>query len=273
MTFFSFALITLASALAIPDNSIPEWHPPGQFDVRGPCPMLNALANHGFLPRNGLNITKSAAVAAMTESLNFDPAFAEILFGGGIATNPEPNANSFTMVHLRRHNVVEHDASMSRQDSYFGNNFDFNQTIFDQTRAFWINDTLNRQQLANSKLYRQLQSKAYNPTYVFNEKTEGFSLGEHAAPFIAFGDIDKITARKDWVEYFFMNERLPYSLGWTKRDTKATFADFQRINGEIAKAASLMTGSPSTDTAPGMVVQGGNSMLIQPVNMHGSQDF
>lgn len=26
---------------------------PGLGDIRGPCPGLNAAANHGFLPRNG----------------------------------------------------------------------------------------------------------------------------------------------------------------------------------------------------------------------------
>ncbi|TKA24995.1 hypothetical protein B0A50_06093 [Salinomyces thailandicus] len=30
-----------------------EWKAPGPGDLRGPCPGLNAFANHGFLPRNG----------------------------------------------------------------------------------------------------------------------------------------------------------------------------------------------------------------------------
>lgn len=28
--------------------------PPGPGDVRGPCPGLNALSNHGYLPHNGV---------------------------------------------------------------------------------------------------------------------------------------------------------------------------------------------------------------------------
>ena len=28
--------------------------PPGSGDERGPCPGLNALANHGYLPHNGI---------------------------------------------------------------------------------------------------------------------------------------------------------------------------------------------------------------------------
>lgn len=29
------------------------WQAPGPNDLRGPCPGLNAFANHGFLPKNG----------------------------------------------------------------------------------------------------------------------------------------------------------------------------------------------------------------------------
>jgi hypothetical protein len=30
------------------------WKAPGEHDQRGPCPGLNALANHGYLPHNGI---------------------------------------------------------------------------------------------------------------------------------------------------------------------------------------------------------------------------
>ena len=30
------------------------WKAPGKHDQRGPCPGLNALANHGYLPHNGI---------------------------------------------------------------------------------------------------------------------------------------------------------------------------------------------------------------------------
>ena len=31
-----------------------SWVAPGSGDQRGPCPGLNALANHGYLPHNGV---------------------------------------------------------------------------------------------------------------------------------------------------------------------------------------------------------------------------
>ena len=30
------------------------WVAPGPGDIRGPCPGLNALANHGYFPHNGV---------------------------------------------------------------------------------------------------------------------------------------------------------------------------------------------------------------------------
>jgi len=93
--------------------------------------------------------------------------------------------------------------NLSRSDAFFGNNHIFNQTIFDQARAYWTEPIIDAQQLANSKLARQIESRAYNPEYTFTAMTEEFSLGEVAAPIIAFGDMDAGTVNRTLVEYFF----------------------------------------------------------------------
>jgi len=38
----------------VTDDGPHPWMPPGSGDRRGECPGLNAAANHGFLPRNGI---------------------------------------------------------------------------------------------------------------------------------------------------------------------------------------------------------------------------
>ena len=38
-------------------------------DLRAPCPGLNALANQGYLPRDGKNITHPRLEAALMEAL------------------------------------------------------------------------------------------------------------------------------------------------------------------------------------------------------------
>lgn len=57
--------------------------------------------------------------------------------------------------------------------------------------------------LANGKLARQIESRAHNPTYTFTSTMEEFSLGEVAAPVIAFGNKQAGTVNRSLVEYFF----------------------------------------------------------------------
>ena len=40
-----------------------EWVAPGPDDLRGPCPGLNALANHGYFPHNGVVPIATGATA------------------------------------------------------------------------------------------------------------------------------------------------------------------------------------------------------------------
>lgn len=91
----------------------------------------------------------------------------------------------------------------SRTDAFLGNNHAFNQTVFDTSKVYWTEPILTAEMLANSKLYRQIESRASNPNYTFTQSTEAFSLGEVAAPIIVFGDHGSATVNKTLVEYFF----------------------------------------------------------------------
>lgn len=88
-------------------------------------------------------------------------------------------------------------------DAYYGNNHLFNPEIFATTRRFWTDEQLTAQMLANSKLARMVESRAFNPNYTFTENTEQFSLGEVAAPLIAFGNTKNVTVPRNLVLYFF----------------------------------------------------------------------
>ncbi|KAK1983603.1 Chloroperoxidase [Colletotrichum cereale] len=218
-----------------------EWAPAGPNNVRGPCPKMNTLANHGFLPHDDRNLTRENVVKGLQEGLNFDTSLGELMFKMAIVANPEPNATFFTLDHLNAHNVLEHDASLSRTDAFFGSNHVFNQTVFDESRAYWTREILDADQLADSKIARQINSKAFNPNYTFAASVENFSLGEVAAPIIAFGDMSDGTVNKALVEYFFLNERLPAELGWAKRETPITQEDILSVVQMISKATSLIT--------------------------------
>ncbi|KAF2803216.1 Cloroperoxidase [Mytilinidion resinicola] len=114
-----------------------EFKSPGLNDLRGPCPGLNAAANHGFLPRTGITSVQTT-VDGLSKAYGFGPEFAAALSAiaialtgdptgltwsiggpyppallGGVITNPEGISYS--------HNAYESDASPTRDDAYLNN--------------------------------------------------------------------------------------------------------------------------------------------------------
>lgn len=80
---------------------------------RGPCPGLNTLANHGYLPRDGKNVTIKMVMAAMKDKFNIADDLATVMGTLSPAV--------FDLNDLSKHNnPIEHDASMACSDSYFG---------------------------------------------------------------------------------------------------------------------------------------------------------
>ena len=65
--------------------------------ARGPCPMMNTLANHGFLHRDGLNLTEDVVINALKDGLNFDTSLSKTMFKMALPANPNPNATWFTL--------------------------------------------------------------------------------------------------------------------------------------------------------------------------------
>lgn len=82
--------------------------------VRGPCPGLNTLANHGFLPHSGQNISRADLVSGMLAGTNQDESISGLLFSIlvelGLASDNTTDA-TFSLLDLGRHDVLEHDAS------------------------------------------------------------------------------------------------------------------------------------------------------------------
>lgn len=81
--------------------------------ARGPCPGLNTLANHGYLPRNGKDISLELLKDGMLEGFNIENSDAVLLFFQAIKTSPDyPRTNSFDLADLGHHNILEHDISL-----------------------------------------------------------------------------------------------------------------------------------------------------------------
>lgn len=112
---------------------------------------------------------------------------------------------------------------------------------------------------------------------------EEFSLGEVAAPVIAFGDIQVGRVNRSLVEYFFgmfllssssaaaaaavvvgqdradcvENERLPAELGWTRPEKVISLSDISTVTRMIRNATSLITPSKSSSDSTKRDLHGG----------------
>ena len=171
--------------------------------VRGPCPLLNTLANHGYIPRDGRNMTKDHIVAGLVNSINFEPSLAEILWEEGLVVNPEPNAVSFNLDQLNAHNVLEHDASMSRADAALGNNHVFNEAVFQSSRRHWTAETVTVGMMANTTVQRQAESHVTNGDCYLSTARVNSCIGQAGIPITVFGNIEQATVKRSIIEYWF----------------------------------------------------------------------
>ncbi|KAL2803087.1 Chloroperoxidase [Aspergillus granulosus] len=223
----SASLGVAASVVAFPqymetrDTWTPqEWIAPGPGDSRGPCPGLNTLANHGYLPRNGKGITLDILKDAMLEGFNIENSDAVLLFFQAIRTNPDyPGVDSFDLDHLGRHNILEHDISLSRSDAYFGDPNPFNETVWAETASYFTTPMITVQQVADARMARLETSKRTNPEHSLSALADGFSWGECASFFEIMADGTTGTVDKRFIEYWFRNERMPTEIGWQRRTT------------------------------------------------------
>ncbi|KAL2163777.1 hypothetical protein VTH06DRAFT_5836 [Thermothelomyces fergusii] len=224
------------------------WSPPGPYDVRAPCPMLNTLANHGFLPHDGKDITREQTENALFEALHINKTLGSFLFDFALTTNPR-NTSTFSLNDLGNHNILEHDASLSRADAYFGNVLQFNQTVFDETKTYWDGDVIDLRMAARARLGRIKTSQATNPTYSMSELGDAFTYGESAAYVVVLGDKESRTAKRSWVEWFFEHEQLPQHLGWKRPASSLEEEDLFTIMDEIRQYTSELEGSTSSSDA------------------------
>lgn len=116
---------------------------PGQNDIRGLCPGLNAAANHGYLDRSGVQ-TIPGTITGLDDAYGmsldlaaFLAAFAVIFDGDPVAgtwsIGGPPPANLISGGLLGQadgitysHNNYEGDVSIGRQDQYMQQDGDFN---------------------------------------------------------------------------------------------------------------------------------------------------
>lgn len=198
--------LTLLSGVVAVDFT--QWAPAGPGDVRSPCPGLNSLANHGILPRDGKNITIPILIQALNDGFNTGADFATVIGGAGLLSVPDnPLATSFDLNNLDEHNFpIEHDASLSRADYYLnnGDNYDFNQTIFDTVISYYDGmDNTSIPVAAKAKINRVNTEEARDSHFTYTPQQFILSYGETALYLSVMGDPITGVAPVEYVRIFF----------------------------------------------------------------------
>ncbi|KAK3643368.1 hypothetical protein LTR56_006438 [Elasticomyces elasticus] len=163
---------------------------PGPNDVRGPCPGLNAAANHNFLAHDGIT-TFNELVDAQQNIYNvgYDLAVLLAILGltladGDIVTEKlsigcdATTRTSFSPTltgsepGLDGHNKFEADSSLTRNDffTHGGDNFRFNGTLFGKMDKT-CQSNFNREHLSVYRNQRWHESQIENPNFFFGPLT------------------------------------------------------------------------------------------------------
>jgi hypothetical protein len=150
--------------------------------------MLNTLANHGFLPRHGKNISAEQVYWAFNVSLHWihDSVF-DGLVAEALSTSTTGNASTFNLEDAVKHDVIEHDGSLSRGDVYFGDALHFNKTIWAGVAAWFTSDIINITTAAKARAARVATAAAVNPDYDVPAAVASNSYFETALYLVTFG--------------------------------------------------------------------------------------
>ncbi|KAF2864997.1 Peroxidase, family 2-domain-containing protein [Massariosphaeria phaeospora] len=231
----------------IPPNSTlkPQhftWLTPSADDDRAPCPMLNTLANHGFLPHNGRAITRDIFLKGVTDALNFDRESVDRLFGGALGAVPEFNATSFDLGMLHVKNFIEHDGSTSMQDVILDQQSSvYHEPTFSNFMSYIPHDanTISIPAAAAAKARHFKDMSKINPRFSILASQQTPVMLEMASMFLVFGPAATTKekgADRAFFEYFFRNQRLPVELGWTPPQTEILFTNASReIAAQLVK--------------------------------------
>lgn len=215
-----------------PSKTLPPEFPWQQADItkqsRSPCPMLNTLANHGMLPRNGLNISAAMFADALKKHLNVQWDFWWVIADTAIKA-VKPGATAIDLHDLAFHNGIQHDAALTRNDKGQGQYFTRpNMTLVEQLLAFNDNGFLSYEEMARARRLREGQSEAWNKNYTLPGQNSYsiatnkwfLAIDQAAVPLLVLSDTipgQKAQTGKSPITYlrtFFTYERLPYENGW-----------------------------------------------------------
>ncbi|KAF5556416.1 2-hydroxyacylsphingosine 1-beta-galactosyltransferase [Fusarium napiforme] len=230
-TFFAIV------ASALPDPKGHEFRAAGPYDRsllagRSPCPGLNALANHGYLPRDGSNIDYDMINHAAQAAYNFEDGFyidaVNMVFQLNISTSNRPS-ETFHLRDLAQHDQIEVDGSLTRNDIFFGDDLHFDATVFDPVaRDLGLNKISRKDKFvtiesaAKATKTRLDLAKRVNPEFNASVHQHETEYGTTALYLLTVWDEQQKAAPKHWVKALLGEDRIAYREGYNKGKTVKT---------------------------------------------------
>ncbi|KZT33632.1 Cloroperoxidase [Sistotremastrum suecicum HHB10207 ss-3] len=254
----------------IPDAAHP-WVAPGPDDQRGPCPGLNTLANHGYLPHNGI-VSSEQIVTAVGEGFNMEHDLASALAGfamlargnayldlvsiggesplipvlPGEIDGPNPPGG------LAKHGRFEGDVSMTRQDAAVGDNVNFQDSLYDElllyTGQFGDDSPITgNRSIVTTKVMQEFKYARFLEDQVRNKVLEyhvgrlSLSYGEAAFVLNFFANGTTGTLSQQTMGSFFRNQTFPDN--WFRKSSPGNLTFIASSATEILLAHPVAAGA------------------------------
>ena len=225
--------------------------------------MVNALANHGYLPRDGKNVSLAVLITGAKDGINLAPDTTLLVGIKALQTSSTGNFLTFHLDDLNKHGskylplsdafphrekkkltkqVIEHDGSLSRQDFASGDNHSFSPEVFHQfISRFPTDGTISIEAAAEARAARLADAKASNPSFDLGADGARFSAIESSLYQVVFGQGTEGHARVEWVRTLFEQERLPVEEGWSRSAKALTTAQILEVQKKIEAVDTTST--------------------------------
>lgn len=195
---------------------------------RSPCPGLNALANHGFLPRSGKDITRQDVEHAISAGYNFamDTQNTALQLVVDFQLSTTGNISTFDLEDLRAHDRIEFDGSLSRADFFFGDDLHFDPAVWfpvaQDLGIYKFNGSPRRDKFitietaAKARAIRVQRAMNTNPAFNASEFGKQGSFGTTALYLSALWDFEANATRISWVKSFFGKDTLDFIISHSR---------------------------------------------------------
>ncbi|KAF8838166.1 Cloroperoxidase [Paxillus ammoniavirescens] len=213
---------------------------PQPGDLRSPCPALNTLANHGYLPRNGKNVGVFDIIRALKEGYQLSTVLAYILSFGGLFILAQ--FRKMSLLDLSRHNLIEHDASLFHMDAHNDDEYapaevsDSLANVSLKEGGRYQEGRMTLEDVANIRVKREEECKPLDGVHAEIARGEmAIAIGILGGKDAAKSGLDLDVLRL-WVE----DERLPD--GWKPDHTQGLYQTYKMTTVVRDRMKALKTG-------------------------------